>query len=371
MKRMKICLALLILVITCTSCTPGAFSESFAFSRDDIPMIHNMEELKEYVEEQLQFGAVEFSFSTKDLDMEDIQNINSLLHGYYGDVTKCKSEGTILSSTVNMTLYCKLSDNFYVERNYYKGETIPEDNKEARELAKVCRKILKKMTREVGKDASDYEKELWIHDYIVTHTSYGYEEGEDAQSENSDAHESYGALVNHRAVCNGYSYAMKLLCNLAGLDCRIITGQGNDENHAWNMVKIDDEWYHVDVTWDDPSPDQEGRIVYTYFNINDERASLGHTWNTARYPEATCMDNNYYIKNDLFCEDYDEFKEKCIQILQEEDRNRIQLMVGDYDGSIYSEANMEFLFDYSDAFSFNYQSLGEIPYMTLVINLNH
>ena len=56
MRKIKTCLILLILVITCTSCAPRAFSESFAFSRDDIPMIHNMEELKEYVEEQLQFG---------------------------------------------------------------------------------------------------------------------------------------------------------------------------------------------------------------------------------------------------------------------------------------------------------------------------
>lgn len=371
MRKIQICLTLLVLLMACAACTPSAFSESAAATRDDIPMIHNMDELKEYVEEELQFGSNEFSFSTKDLDMDDIQDINSLLHGYYGDVIKCKSEGTILSSTVNMTLYCKLSDNYYVERNYYKGEEIPEDNKEARELAEVCKRILKKMNNQIGSKASDYEKELWIHDYIVTHTAYGYAEGEDAQSPNSQAHESYGALVSHKAVCNGYSFAMKLLCNLAGLDCRIITGQGNEENHAWNLVKLDGEWYHVDVTWDDPSPDKEGRIIYTYFNINDDRASLGHSWNTNRYPQATCMDDNYYIKNDLYCKDYDEFKEKCIQILQEKDRNQIQLMVGDYDGGIYSEMNMEFLFDYSDARSFNYQSLGEIPYMTLLINLNH
>ena len=390
MRRIQTCLILLVLIIACGACshknthdstnnsagsthksTDKASSESHTTVSNDIPLIHNMDELKAYVEEQLQHGTSEFTFSTKDLDMEDIQNINSLLHGYYGDVVKCKSEGNILSSTVNMTLYCKLSDNYYVERNYYKGEEIPQDNQEALELAEICKRIMRKMKTEVSEDATDYEKELWIHDYIVTHTSYGYSEGEDAQTDNSTAHESYGALVSHKAVCNGYAFGMKLLCTLAGVECRIITGQGNGENHAWNLVRLEDEWYHVDVTWDDPSPDQDGRIFYNYLNINDERASLGHIWNTDRYPEATSMDYNYFIQNDLYCEDYDEFKEKCIRILQEEDRNHIQLMVGDYDGGIYSDMNMEFLFDYSDARSYNIQTLGEIPYMTLLINLNH
>ena len=371
MKRYRSYLMLLLLIWTCAGCAPGALSEGTVFSRDDIPMIHTMDELEKYVEEQLQHGAQEFTFSTRDLELEDIQNINSRLNGYYGDVTRCKSESNILSPTSNITLYCRVSDNYYVEQNHFKGTEIPEDDTEALELARRCRRILRKMHTEIGKDASDYEKELWIHDYLVSHTAYGYREGEGPDTGQSPAHESYGALVSHKAVCNGYAFAMKLLCNLSGLECRIITGKGNEENHAWNLVKVGDDWYHVDVTWDDPSPDQEGRVAYTYFNINDHRASLAHSWDTDDYPRADSLEDNYYIRNDLYCEDYDAFKEKCIRLLRERDRDRFQLMVGDYDGSIYSDRNMEFLFDYSDAVSFKYQSLGEIPYMTLFIYLNH
>ena len=329
-----------------------------------------MDGLTSLVEEGLSQGQQEIRFTTSALTLEEIQEINSYLDGYYGTIVQCSSRKNLFSDSTEVVLSCDISDNYYVEEYLMNQSPIPEDQQQASELAVICQEILSDMEEELGQKATDYEKELWIHDYLILHTAYGYPEEEEAEyDEDSQAHESYGALYSHRAVCNGYAFAVKLLCDISGIRCEIITGQGDGVSHAWNLVCLDDAWYHLDVTWDDPSPDQQGHIIYTYFNIDDYRASLGHEWNQQAYPEAKATKDNYYIRNDLYCENYKEFRGKCIEILQDSSVDSFQLLVGDYDGSIYSNRNMDFLFDYTDSLTVNYQSIGEIPYETIYISL--
>ena len=370
MKRNKITAFFLALFLIftgtlCTGCSLVYSLPGLAFSGVKEKEIGTMDELVILVEDALEKGLEEVSFVTGDLSMEEVQEINRMMDGYYGTVASCESTESALTHRKKMSLSLEISDNYYVEGHLLEGKDIPEDREKAVELADTCTKIIKDMEEDLGKDASDYKKEVWIHDYLVLHTAYGFPEGVD--EEQARPHESYDALVSHKAVCNGYAFGMKLLCDLCGIENRIVTGTGSGESHAWNLVKIGGDWYHVDVTWDDPSPDQEGRVVYTYLNINDERAGLGHVWNTGSWPSAGSMKENYYEKNGLFCEDYDAFKEKCVKILKKGSSDHFQLMVGDYDGSIYSGGNMDFLFDYTDYRSVKYQTIGEIPYTTLYL----
>ena len=64
------------------------------------------------------------------------------------------------------------------------------------------------------------------------------------------------------------------------------TNSDGAEGHAWNLVKLDDEWFSLDVTWDDPVPDVEGRVKYGYFLINDEILGYTHMWEKDKYPKA-------------------------------------------------------------------------------------
>lgn len=328
--------------------------------------IDTSSDMIQYVKEQLAAGQHEIRFRTHDLTIDDIQDVNLYLDGYYGYVSQCSSKKSLIGGMTEYILNTDISDNYYVEEAILHGSAIPERMKEAIQLKDVCENLLERMEEDLTGRDTPYRREKWIHDYLVKNTAYGYL---DDVEEEDIAHESYGALCYHEAVCNGYAFAMKLLCDLSNVPCKIITGQADGENHAWNLVKLEDNWYHVDVTWDDPSPDQEGRIVYTYFNIDDDRASLGHQWVEDRYPTCDDMTYNYFHLNDAYCKNYDEFKEKCIEILQNEDKKEIQLMVGDYDGSIYSDQNMDFIFDYCDANSISYQSVGEIPYTSIIIYL--
>ena len=66
-----------------------------------------------------------------------------------------------------------------------------------------------------------------------------------------NSYHAYGALMEGKSVCQGYAYAFKLLCDKAQIPCWIVTGTYGDEPHAWNYVWVDNNYYLVDVTWDD------------------------------------------------------------------------------------------------------------------------
>lgn len=105
---------------------------------------------------------------------------------------------------------------------------------------------------------SDYEKEKYIHDALIDRASY------DMGAEMNQS--AYSALVNGQTVCAGYARAYQYLLQQLSIPCYYCTGYAG-ENHAWNIVGLEDGYYNVDTTWDDT--DMEG-ASYDYFNKNDQ-----------------------------------------------------------------------------------------------------
>lgn len=105
----------------------------------------------------------------------------------------------------------------------------------------------------VTPDMTDLEKVLAIHDYVVSNTLYS---GEDTSVGADDL------IMKHKAFCSTYTNAMDTLLSAAGIEIRAIGGEG----HAWNMVKIDDDYYHIDATWDD---EMDTGFNYNYFLLSD------------------------------------------------------------------------------------------------------
>lgn len=124
-------------------------------------------------------------------------------------------------------------------------------------------------------NATQFELEQYVHNYIVDNCEYDHES---AASDNpgDNTGNVYGALIEGKAVCEGYSRAFQLLCKELGLECVNIYGTSKDENHMWNCIQIEGEWYHVDVTWDDPETEQEDVVRYLFFNLNDENIGKDH-----------------------------------------------------------------------------------------------
>ncbi|MDR4442399.1 peptidase, partial [Bacillus cereus] len=72
----------------------------------------------------------------------------------------------------------------------------------------------------------------------------------------------------------------------AGIPNHIVTGKGDGQAHAWDLVNIENKWSHLDTTFDDPVPDKAGRATYSYFNMSDEQLSKVHEWDRSKYPAA-------------------------------------------------------------------------------------
>lgn len=117
---------------------------------------------------------------------------------------------------------------------------------------------------------TDVEKALVVHDYLILDCEYDYERLL-SNTLPDRSYSAYGALVDKKAVCEGYAKAYSCILEELGISSTIVSSDSMD--HAWNMVLIDDDWYHVDVTWDDPVPDQIGRVGHNYFLLSDETIS--------------------------------------------------------------------------------------------------
>ena len=138
-----------------------------------------------------------------------------------------------------------------------------------------------------GKD--EYTTVKNIHDHIVLNTLY-------PSSYSGNAVHTVAYTVNEgKAVCDGYAKTFYFLCKFNGIDCVTVTGDatnsnGRTETHAWNKVKINDKWYALDVTWDDPFPDEKGRVLYGYFLVTDEDMNKNHKTKNQNLPEAASKD---------------------------------------------------------------------------------
>ncbi|MCC2381029.1 S-layer homology domain-containing protein [Bacillus wiedmannii] len=157
--------------------------------------------------------------------------------------------------------------------------TYRETKEQTEYVMKQAKAIVSSITQ-VGMD--DHEKVKAIHDYVVKHISY---------DTSYKAYTAYEALVNRSAVCQGYALLTYQLLKEAGVENHFVVGTGDGQPHAWNLVKIENKWYHLDTTFDDPVPDEQGRVTYSYFNLSDEQIATNHEWNRNDYPQAT---TNYY-----------------------------------------------------------------------------
>lgn len=128
----------------------------------------------------------------------------------------------------------------------------------------------------ITEDMSEFEIELYLHDYLANKVAYTLEA--------TYAHDAYGALVEGKAVCEGYARAFQYLLMQAGIPSYVVTGESKGEAHAWNLVKIDGEYYYVDLTWDDQGNDN----FYAYFNVTTERLEEDHTIAEQVYDLPTC-----------------------------------------------------------------------------------
>lgn len=133
---------------------------------------------------------------------------------------------------------------------------------------------------------NDFEKIKYVNDYIVQNTSYSSET-------QTSAHSAYTALMEQKAVCQGYALlAQKMLTEL-GVESLYVVGEAGGVSHAWNLVKVNGAWYHLDSTWNDPLPDRGQGVRYQYFLTSDTQLKKDHSWIESDYPKASSEEYTY------------------------------------------------------------------------------
>ena len=146
---------------------------------------------------------------------------------------------------------------------------------------------------------SNYEKILAAHDYIILNSRYD-ERLESQGSVPPESNSSYGVLALGVGVCEGYAKAFKHLLDRLNIESMLVVGTSRGENHAWNLVKIEGEYYHIDPTWDDPVTNDGSNILrHNYFNLSDKKISKTHLWDSDKYPAANSDKYNYFTYNNL------------------------------------------------------------------------
>lgn len=193
---------------------------------------------------------------------------------FYLDVTKLylniKTTKKVFSTSNSVEIGPNEGGNYY--NDFFTDEL--EVRNAISEIEKQKNIVLSKMTN------SEYKNIKIIHDYIVSNTKY------DQNYESKNTYNIYGALIDHKCVCEGYAKVLKYFANAAGISCEIIKGiatnsEGITEKHAWNCIKLNDNWYYMDITWDDPiviggKDDQLSAISYDYFLKGEKSFSKEH-----------------------------------------------------------------------------------------------
>lgn len=181
-----------------------------------------------------------------------------------------------------------------------------------REHQKAMDSRIKKLCSQAQK-LDEKGKELFIHDFICNNVKYD-------KLKKEYSHEIIGSLGNGVAVCEGMAKAVKVLCDNLGIWCIIALSEANPEKsikyrHAWNVIKIDGKYYHLDATFDN-TVSKSGILRHDYVNLADKQIFRDHEPVIWKIPECSDNDHFYYKENKISWTTLDEVRNRTKQAVK-------------------------------------------------------
>lgn len=198
----------------------------------------------------------------------------------------------------------KIRDFDYIAQAYLKNDESLLKSGADKETYQYAKEVIEEL---IKPEMTEYEKELAIHDWLCENITFDSGSIMSIGSALAFSDTPYGAFKYKMAVCVGYATTFRLLTTMAGLECDIIHDW--DYSHTWNIIKIEGEYYIVDVYSDDVDDDT---IIHTYFNITEDQ--MDYSWDLERYPRAEGTEFSYAAVNSIKLETADEIYNKLVEI---------------------------------------------------------
>lgn len=192
----------------------------------------------------------------------------------------------------------KIADEYVIESTLPVSDAYKsKDSSKLSDAEKETLDMATTVVKETIKDGmTPYEKEKAIYDWMVTHITNGTGMLTVIPTTSQENACPHGVLKNHNAVCVGYATTFRLFMQMLDIPCKVV--HNKEMYHSWDLVKLDKDWYHVDV-YSDASGSK-----YSNFNLTDTmRQAGGETWDEDVFPSARGLKYNYAYLNKKDCKE--------------------------------------------------------------------
>ena len=241
---------------------------------------------------------------------------------------------------------------FYLDRTYslegyeLKGSTVYDtlllqftmDVAQRTAAIGVFNQSVDRILTDLPQSDDDFDIELYLHDHLLTSCIYDNQAASASSNEYANAYSAYGALVEGKAVCEGYAKAMQLLLNRSGIPATVVLGNAVEDNeaHMWNLVEINGNYYYLDPTWNDD--DEGNRALHTYFNITTNELLHTHIPEEGSFSKnCIAQSDNYHHRNGTYIDTYErDVIAKCIakRILAGDTAIQLRFAEGKYENAL-------------------------------------
>lgn len=403
MKKLNSALSVIIItgvILMMQGCTVDQFDEYIssneldeAIKYDVIDEAGSAEEISENIDSQMIIADSEndkeqalLEEQPKELETMAVMNNEEIYYAYnnldnskkkiyleiYNALNKMESDvklSTLDKNVIDHVFSCVMNDHpelFYIDGYKYTRYEVNGDlesisfggrytmsPEEVTAVQSKLDEIVQQCLKDVPLNEDEYNTIKYFYDYIILNTEYNYE------SENNQ--NICSVFLYGESVCQGYAKALQYLLQKVGLQAFLVTGFTNGESHAWNLVKINEEYYYVDPTWGDVSYYSDylnsennthtPEISYDYFMVTEHDITKTHTFEKAvSLPVCDSINDNYFVREGLYVECYsDEVMKQIFSQSLAEGRDNVTIKAADI--NVYNEL-VDKLIDKQKIFSF-------------------
>ncbi|WP_270469682.1 dockerin type I domain-containing protein [Faecalibacillus faecis] len=305
-----------------------------------------MKMLNDEIKEALLQGEKEVDIFNMNLDKDKYSYL-----GYMEDYCPY-----INHDKMHLSLLFSKDTNVYVSFSIVNDMTLDETKEYINEVDQK----LKTYTDLIDDSMSDLTKIKIIHDQIVLNGEYEYDNLENNKLTNG-SYSSNQLLMKNTAVCQGYACLFEYFMHLYDIDCYLNVSVVM--SYMWNIVQLNDNYYHVDCTWDDPVRDIIGRVNHNYLLVSDDEMKKGrgqstethHDWQSTLKCQDTQYDNYYWygVATQIIQDRNKEYYIKDGKITERENQNENTLYTINTKWKVYDQPGYSYTINFSRIFKYN------------------